>query len=190
MFIDLIAFAVQYVPIGMGTVGSVSKPAGFGSNFQIMVGSASGPGSTFKAFLGSARVRVPLSNKIRVRVGSVQHIYGSLRVRVRIFGPVKTSTRQFLKAEEFQRNSVILTGNTTKNIVTCSASILHVVKDSLALYLSLRVRVCVCLTHTHTHTHVCVWDKRRELCAFTLEFTVRQIQLHCASIQMNWKIKF
>ncbi len=57
-----------------------------------MVGSASGPGSTFMAFLGSARVRVPLSNKIRVRVGSVQHIYGSLRVRVRIFGPVKTST--------------------------------------------------------------------------------------------------
>ncbi len=57
-----------------------------------MVGSASGPGSTFKAFLGSARVRVPLSNKIRVRVGSVQHIYGSLRVRVQIFGPVKTST--------------------------------------------------------------------------------------------------
>ncbi len=67
-------------------------PAGFGSNFWIMVGSASGPGSTFMAFLGSARVRVPLSNKIRVRVGSVQHIYGSLRVRVRIFGPVKTST--------------------------------------------------------------------------------------------------
>ncbi len=67
-------------------------PAGFGSNFQIMVGSASGPGSTFKAFLGSARVRVPLSNKRRVRVGSVQHIYGSLRVRVRIFGPVKTSS--------------------------------------------------------------------------------------------------
>ncbi len=61
-------------------------PAGFGSNFQIIVGSASGPGSTFKAFLGSARVRDPL------RVGSVQHIYGSLRVRVRIFGPVKTST--------------------------------------------------------------------------------------------------
>ncbi len=57
-----------------------------------MVGSASGPGSTFKAFLRSTRVRVPLSNKIRVRVGSVQHIYGSLRVRVRIFGPVKTST--------------------------------------------------------------------------------------------------
>ncbi len=45
-----------------------------------MVGSASGPGSTFKAFLGSTRVRVPLSNKIRVRVGSAQHIYGSLRV--------------------------------------------------------------------------------------------------------------
>ncbi len=67
-------------------------PAGFGSNFRIMVGSASGPGSTFKAFLGSARVRVPLSNKIRVRVGSVQHIYGSLRVRVRILGPVKTSS--------------------------------------------------------------------------------------------------
>ncbi len=60
-----------------------------------MVGSASGPGSTFKAFLGSARVRVPLSNKIRVRVGSVQHIYGSLRVRVRILGPVKTSTSYF-----------------------------------------------------------------------------------------------
>ncbi len=57
-----------------------------------MVGSASGPGGTFKAFLGSTRVRVPPSNKIRVRVGSAQHIYGSLRVRVRIFGPVKTST--------------------------------------------------------------------------------------------------
>ncbi len=28
---------------------------------------ALGPGNTFKAFLGSARVRVPLSNKIRVR---------------------------------------------------------------------------------------------------------------------------
>ncbi len=69
-------------------------PAGFASNFWIMVGSVSGPGSTFMAFLGSARVRVPLSNKIRVRVGSVQHIYGSLRVRVRIFGPVKTSSIQ------------------------------------------------------------------------------------------------
>ncbi len=67
-------------------------PARFGYNFRIMVGSASGPGSTFKAFLGSTRVRVPPSNKIRVRVGSAQHIYGSLRVRVRIFGPVKTST--------------------------------------------------------------------------------------------------
>ncbi len=67
-------------------------PAGFGSNFRIMVGSASGPGSTFKAFLGSAQVRVPLSNKIRVRVSSVQRIYGSLRVRVRILGPVKTSS--------------------------------------------------------------------------------------------------
>ncbi len=41
-----------------------------------MVGSASGPGSTFKTFLGSTRVWVPLSNKIRVR----------------IFGPVKTSS--------------------------------------------------------------------------------------------------
>ncbi len=60
-----------------------------------MVGSRSGPGSTFKAFLGSARVRVPLSNKLRVRVGSVQHIYGSLRVRVRILGPVKTSSLEF-----------------------------------------------------------------------------------------------
>ncbi len=61
-----------------------------------MVGSASGPGSTFKVFLGSARVRVPLSNKIRVRVGSVHHIYGSLRVRVRIFGPVKTSSPELV----------------------------------------------------------------------------------------------
>ncbi len=66
----------------------MSFPVGFGFNFRIIVGS----GSTFKAFLGSARVRVPLSNKIWVRVGSVQHIYGSLRVRVRIFGPVKTSS--------------------------------------------------------------------------------------------------
>ncbi len=40
-----------------------------------MVGSASGPGSTFKAFLGSARVWVPLSNKIQVRVGSVQNFW-------------------------------------------------------------------------------------------------------------------
>ncbi len=58
-----------------------------------MVGSASGPGRTFKAFLGSAQVQVTLSNKIQVRVGSVQHIYGSLRVRVRIFGPVNTSNQ-------------------------------------------------------------------------------------------------
>ncbi len=69
-----------------------------GSNFRIMVVSASGPGSTFKAFLGSARVRVPLSNKIRVWVGSVQHIYGSLRVRVRIFGLVKTSSGEALNS--------------------------------------------------------------------------------------------
>ncbi len=55
-----------------------------------MIGSVSGPGSTFKAFLGSARVRVPLSNKIQV--GSVQHIYRSLQVRVQISGHVKTST--------------------------------------------------------------------------------------------------
>ncbi len=39
-----------------------------------------------------SRVRVQLSNNGRVRVGSVQHIYGSLRVRVRILGPVKTSS--------------------------------------------------------------------------------------------------
>ncbi len=82
LFIDLIAFAVQYV-------SGLCLPR---SNFRTMVGSASGPGSTFKALLGSARVRVPLSNKTPLRVGSVQHIYGSLRVRVRIFGPVKTST--------------------------------------------------------------------------------------------------
>ncbi len=79
LVIDLIAFAVQYVPIGCSRV--CVFPAGFGSNFRIMVGSVSGPGSTCKSFLGSARVRVPLSNKIRVRVGSVQHIYRSLRVR-------------------------------------------------------------------------------------------------------------
>ncbi len=54
LFVDLIAFAVQYVPIGRGAVGSVF-PARFGSNFRIMDGSASGPGRTFKAFLGSAR---------------------------------------------------------------------------------------------------------------------------------------
>ncbi len=39
-----------------------------------------------------SRFRVQLSNNGRVRVGSVQHIYGSLRVHVHIFGPVKTST--------------------------------------------------------------------------------------------------
>ncbi len=92
LFIDLIAFACAICADRDGYSRVCVFPAGFGSNFWIMVGSASGPGSTFMAFLGSARVRVPLSNKIRVRVGSVQHIYGSLRVRVRIFGPVKTST--------------------------------------------------------------------------------------------------
>ncbi len=47
-----------------------------------------------------------------------------------------------------------------------------------------RVSVCVC---------VCVWERETKLrwaVRFTLEFTVRQIQLHCASIQMNWKIKW
>ncbi len=79
-------------------------PAGSGSNFRIMVGSASGPGSTFKAFLGSAQVQVPLSNKIWVRVGSVQHIYGSLRVWVQIFGPVKTSSvRACVRERERER---------------------------------------------------------------------------------------
>ncbi len=37
------------------------------------------------------------------------------------------------------------------------------------------VCVCVCLCET----------KRRRDVRFTLEFTVRQIQLHCSSIQMN-----
>ncbi len=37
LFIDLIAFAVQYVPIGCSRV--CVFPAGFGSNFRIMVGS-------------------------------------------------------------------------------------------------------------------------------------------------------
>ncbi len=69
-----------------------------------MVGSASGPGSTFKVFIGSARVRVPLSNKIWVNGGSVQHIYGSLRVRVRIFGPVKTSTRPLPQGKQNRTN--------------------------------------------------------------------------------------
>ncbi len=79
-------------------------PAGFGSNFRIMVGSASGPGSTFKAFLGSTRVRVPLSNKIRVRVGSAQHIYGSLRVRVTNFW-----TREDLYLYVFYKNTNMFT---------------------------------------------------------------------------------
>ncbi len=34
MFIDLIAFAVQYVPIGMGAVGSVSSQPGSGPTFE------------------------------------------------------------------------------------------------------------------------------------------------------------
>ncbi len=55
---------------------SLCLPSQIGSNFRIMVGSGSGPGSIFKAFLGSARVRVSLSNKIWVRVSSVQHIKG------------------------------------------------------------------------------------------------------------------
>ncbi len=108
---------MQYVPIGTGAVGSVF-PAGFGSNFRIMVGSASGPGRTFKAFLGSARVRVPLSNKIRFRVGSVQHIYGSLRVR--IFGPVKTSTPA-LTAPPTGRDSDCIFNNNKLSPATCSS---------------------------------------------------------------------
>ncbi len=52
-------------------------------------------------------------------------------------------------------------------------------KDSLALYPSLRACVCVC-----------VKTKLRWAVRFTLEFTVCQIQLHCTSIQMNWKIKW
>ncbi len=89
---------------------------------------------------------------------------------------------------------------------TCSASILHVMKDSLALYLSLRARavcVCVCVC-VRERVCVCVWERESvcvcvcvcerqsygESCAFTLEFTVCQIQLHCSSIQMNWKIKW
>ncbi len=34
MFIDLIAFAVQYVPIGTGAVGSVSSQPGSGPTFE------------------------------------------------------------------------------------------------------------------------------------------------------------
>ncbi len=34
MFIDLITFAVQYVPIGTGTVGSVSSQPGSGPTFE------------------------------------------------------------------------------------------------------------------------------------------------------------
>ncbi len=56
-----------------------------------------GSGSGFNAFLESAQVGFPLSNKIRVRVGSMQHIYGSLRVRVCISGPVKTSSLNYLQ---------------------------------------------------------------------------------------------
>ncbi len=33
-FIDFIAFAVQYVPIGTGTVGSVSSQPGSGPTFE------------------------------------------------------------------------------------------------------------------------------------------------------------
>ncbi len=34
MFIDLLAFAVQYVPIGTGAVGSVSSQPGSGPTFE------------------------------------------------------------------------------------------------------------------------------------------------------------
>ncbi len=34
LFIDLIAFAVQYVPIGTGAVGSVSSQPGSGPTFE------------------------------------------------------------------------------------------------------------------------------------------------------------
>ncbi len=78
LFIDLIAFAVQYVPIGTGAVGSVSSQPvrvqllnngrvrrvrvvhlwhfsglhGFGSHFQIKYGSGSVPRSTFTGLFG------------------------------------------------------------------------------------------------------------------------------------------
>ncbi len=95
-----------------------------------MVGSVSGPGSTFKAFLGSAQVRVPLSNKIRVRVGSVQHIYGSLRVRVRIFGPVKTSNTQSVTLYRRQ---------------LCVMAELH---SCIVYTISVCVCVCVCVSQS------------------------------------------
>ncbi len=66
LVIDLIAVCCAICADQDGCSRVCVFPAGFGSNFRIMVGSASGPGSTFKAFLGSARVRV--------------------------FGPVKTSS--------------------------------------------------------------------------------------------------
>ncbi len=49
-FIDLIAFAVQYVPIGCSRV--CVFPAGFGSHFQIKYGSGSVPCSTFTGLFG------------------------------------------------------------------------------------------------------------------------------------------
>ncbi len=63
-------------------------------------------------------------------------------------------------------------------------------KDSLALYLSVCVCVCVCVCIS-VCVCVCVSEtKLRWAVRFTLEFTVRQIQLHWASIQINWKIEF
>ncbi len=61
---------MQYLPIGTGAVEFVSSQPGSGPTFEECSGPRLGLGSTFKAFLGSIRVRVPLK-KIKYRSGLV-----------------------------------------------------------------------------------------------------------------------
>ncbi len=109
-------------------------------------------------------------------------------------------TRQFLKAEEFQRNSVILTEKYNKEYR------LHVARQFCMLWKTLllciflcaraRARVCVC---------VCVWEtkRRRNVRLHTRVYgtsnaaTLRIQMSHniqkwntAHSIQINWKIKW
>ncbi len=59
------------------------------------------------------------------------------------------TTREVLKSWRIPKELRYFDRKTQQRIsFTCSASILHVTKDSLALYLSLRARVCVCVCET------------------------------------------
>ncbi len=72
----------------------------------------------------------------RTETGEV-HINSSKLREEHIFFP--------LKAEGFKETPYFDRKTQQRISFTCSASILHVMKDSLALYLSLRALACVCV---------------------------------------------